>query len=134
VQTHPTLPLFIHNYSEKTQFDKRWDEVTMSCRGLILDNNGDVIARPWKKFFNYGEGRLKIDDVMPVEVTDKMDGSLGILYPRMVIGLSLPEDRLHPTRPSTQQRSGRTATMLRLLLTRITPSSLRLSSLRTESF
>ena len=80
-QTHPTLPLRILNYTEKTAFDKRWDEVTLNCRGLILDNSNNIIARPWKKFFNYGEGRLMIDDVMPVEVTDKMDGSLGILYP-----------------------------------------------------
>lgn len=80
VQKHPRLPLYIYNYTEKAQFDKRWNDATLSCRGLILTENGKVVARPWKKFFNYGEGRLKIDDVMPVEVTDKMDGSLGILY------------------------------------------------------
>lgn len=92
-QTHPTLPLGIWNYSEKAQFDKKWNEATLACRGLITTaveisdfdvhvGDAEVIARPWRKFFNYGEGRLRIDDTMPVEVTDKMDGSLGILYPR----------------------------------------------------
>lgn len=71
----------IYNYTEKTQFAKHWNPVTLACRGLILDRDYNIIARPWKKFFNYGEGRLAIDDTMPVEVTDKMDGSLGILYP-----------------------------------------------------
>lgn len=90
-QTHPTLPLAIWNYTERAQFDKRWNEATLACRGLITTKvevsqfdvhvgDAEIIARPWKKFFNYGEGRLKIDDSMPVEVTDKMDGSLGILY------------------------------------------------------
>lgn len=79
-QSHPTLPLYIYNYTEQAQFAKHWNPVTINCRGLILDANYNVVARPWKKFFNYGEGRLAIDDTQPVEVTDKMDGSLGILY------------------------------------------------------
>jgi len=80
-QVHPTIPLRIFNYTEKCAYDKLWNDVTINCRGLILDASNNIVARPWKKFFNYGEGRLAIDDIMPVEVTDKMDGSLGILYP-----------------------------------------------------
>lgn len=80
IQSNENQTLFIYNYTEKAAYEKHWDAVTLNCRGLILDVDGQIVARPWKKFFNYGEGRLKIDDVMPVEVTDKMDGSLGILY------------------------------------------------------
>lgn len=80
VQTSPNNRLFIYNYTEKAQFEKHWNPVTLNCRGLILDHDMNIVARPWKKFFNYGEGRLMIDDHMPVQVTDKMDGSLGILY------------------------------------------------------
>jgi len=82
VQSNADKTLFIYNYTEKAQFDKHWNPVTLNCRGLILDEYMSIVARPWKKFFNYGEGRLYIDDVMPVQVTDKMDGSLGILYSR----------------------------------------------------
>jgi RNA ligase len=80
VQSHPSLPLFIYNYTEKAQFEKRWNDYTLNCRGLILDDAGKVVARPWKKFFNLGEGFAEFDWDSPVEVTDKMDGSLGILY------------------------------------------------------
>lgn len=80
VQSHPTKPLYIHNYTEEVQFSKRWNKITMACRGLILDNEYNIVARPWKKFFNFGERDLEIDFNAPVEVTDKMDGSLGILY------------------------------------------------------
>lgn len=78
---HPTLPLYIYNYSPEVQYDNRWDEVTLNCRGLILDEAGNIVARPWKKFFNLGQVNLPIQMTDPVEVMDKADGSLGILYP-----------------------------------------------------
>lgn len=78
---HPSLPLFIYNYSPDVQYSNRWDEVTLNCRGLILTNSGAIVARPWKKFFNLGQVNLPIQFDDPVEVMDKADGSLGILYP-----------------------------------------------------
>lgn len=77
---HPTLPLWIYNYSAEVQYDNSWDDVTLNCRGLILDDNWNIVARPWKKFFNLGQVNLPIQFDDPVEVTEKMDGSLGILY------------------------------------------------------
>lgn len=73
----------IFNYTQKCQFSGEWDEVTMQCRGLILNvETGEVIARPFPKFFNYSEYLGKdwsIPNEKPI-VTSKMDGSLGILY------------------------------------------------------
>ena len=82
-QVHPILPLTIWNYSEKVQYEGLWDEVTMSCRGLITDNLGNIVVQPFKKFFNYEE--LVGEGVIPekgdyVYVQEKMDGSLGILF------------------------------------------------------
>ncbi len=34
-QSHPTLPLSIYNYSQSTQYEKHWDEVTLSCIVVI---------------------------------------------------------------------------------------------------
>lgn len=81
-QSHPEFPeLKIFNYTEKTQYSKDWNPVTLACRGLILNiNTGDVVARPWNKFFNVGERDHGINPSDPVEVTDKLDGSLGIIY------------------------------------------------------
>lgn len=80
---HPVEPLAILNYSEKTAYDRVWDDVTRQCRGLIYRTDTfEVVARPFPKFFNYGEheeGTLDLN--APVEVTDKLDGSLGISYP-----------------------------------------------------
>jgi RNA ligase len=78
---HPSLPLTILGYTEKAQFERKWNDATINCRGLIVDHNREIVARPWKKFFNAGEGNILFDMNDRVEVTDKMDGSLGILYP-----------------------------------------------------
>lgn len=81
-QYHPTEPLAILNYTERATYSKTWNEVTLQCRGLIFNTETqDIVARPFSKFFNYGEhpeGAFDLD--AEVIVTDKMDGSLAILY------------------------------------------------------
>jgi len=80
VQKHPDAELYIYNYAAKTQYEGAWNEITLQCRGLILDAYGNPVARPFPKFFNLGE---RPDEVLPdetFEVQDKLDGSLGILY------------------------------------------------------
>jgi RNA ligase len=79
-QTHPTKDLTIWNYSPKVQYEKLWDDITLQCRGLVTNSNGDIVARPFKKFFNYEEHN---PEELPNEdyvVYEKMDGSLGILF------------------------------------------------------
>lgn len=108
-QTHPTLDLTIWNYSPKVQYDRYWDEVTLQCRGLVTNSEGQIIARPFKKFFNYeelvdvkitacetcnrmglrhcahpdecgGTQEYPMIPTEPFEVFEKMDGSLGIVF------------------------------------------------------
>ena len=77
-QVHPSLPLTIWNYAEKVQYENLWDEVTLMCRGLVTDDNGDIVATPFQKFFNIEEG--KFEPTEKFEVYEKMDGSLGIVF------------------------------------------------------
>ena len=35
---HPTLPISIYNYTRETQFNQDWDDITLSMRGTIIDN------------------------------------------------------------------------------------------------
>jgi RNA ligase len=78
-QKHPSLPLTIWNYTEKVQYEGLWDEVTLQCRGLVTwDETGEVVARPFKKFFNIEEGKHRA--TTDFEVWEKMDGSLIIAF------------------------------------------------------
>lgn len=82
-QVHPKYnDLRILNYTQTAQFDGVWNEITEQCRGLIYcATTGEVVARPFKKFYNYGQSQCPaIDMTAPAVVMDKMDGSLGILY------------------------------------------------------
>ncbi|MGM5631942.1 T4 RnlA family RNA ligase [Apibacter raozihei] len=80
VHKHPEHDLFIYNYTQKTQFEKLWDPLTLACRGLILNKNYQIMARPFAKFFNKEELASEEIPKLNYEVYEKMDGSLGILY------------------------------------------------------
>lgn len=79
MQQHPSLPLYIWNYTPACQFANAWDEYTEMARGLITDEDGNIVARPFRKFFNIGQREVRLPSGDP-EVFEKMDGSLGILY------------------------------------------------------
>lgn len=80
---HSHLPLTIYNYSRDCQFQQKWDEVTLQCRGIIIDDANVIVARAFDKFFNYEEVRstnqIPLHDEY-VYFQEKMDGSLGILF------------------------------------------------------
>ena len=79
-QTHPKYDLTIWNYSPRVQYEKLWDDITIQCRGLVTNSKGEIIARPFKKFFNYEEHNLEDIPNEDYVVYEKMDGSLGILF------------------------------------------------------
>jgi len=49
---------------------------------LILDDSGQIIARPFKKFFERHEIFPEILDLLskPIDSSDKWDGALGVMY------------------------------------------------------
>jgi RNA ligase len=78
--SHPTLPIAIYNYSREVQYEGKWDDITKMCRGLVLDGDGNVIAKSFNKFFNMEEHSSDEIPNESFEVFEKMDGSLGILF------------------------------------------------------
>lgn len=90
---HPTANLFILNYTPRTQYQWEWNQATINCRGLIVDQHYNVIAKPFPKFFNLDQWQTLRNNVHhlfgvkyksmfsgPFSTTEKLDGSLGILY------------------------------------------------------
>lgn len=83
---HQTEDLWIYKYTALAQYSQTWDAMTTMCRGLILDTDYNIVARPFKKFFNLEEHLAETNDYAPplpnepYKVYDKLDGSLGILY------------------------------------------------------
>src|ERR1044072_8438282 len=84
---HPMLPLDMYTYTQACVYGGHWNETTRRARGLILERGtGDVVAWPFPKFFNYADhvnGTANVGPLPsgPFEVSDKIDGTLGILFP-----------------------------------------------------
>jgi len=85
IQKHPTKNLWILNYSKTCQYERAWDIVTLSSRGLVVDSEGNIVSRCMKKFFNKEEYEA-YDDLPNIptdegwEAYEKMDGSLMSIF------------------------------------------------------
>lgn len=87
MRRHPDFPeLAVYDYSMNTHFSRGWTDITTECRGLILNTEtGEIVARPFKKFYNNQETDVpdnQFPRTGPIEVMEKSDGSMGILSPR----------------------------------------------------
>ncbi|AXQ66659.1 RNA ligase [Vibrio phage vB_VpS_PG07] len=75
---YPALGLTIHKYSRKVFYDALWGTGPMleESRGLVLDSEGRVIMRPFRKVYNYLERDTckYVDPNMKVRVVEKVNG------------------------------------------------------------
>ncbi len=78
---HPTVDLFLYNYTDKCKKEEYWNDVTLWCRGLILNADNEIKYHPFKKFFEYQQ---LYPEFLPLtdsyKVYEKKDGFLGIMY------------------------------------------------------
>jgi RNA ligase len=81
-QHHREFGYRILNYTTRTVIEHGWDDTTERCRGLVLDRDNNVVARPVRKFHNFTGVRPPgfVLTKSPL-VYDKVDGSLGIVVP-----------------------------------------------------
>lgn len=81
----PCGKLMLYNYTDKTTYEKKWNDHTLNARGTVYEiATGNVVARAFPKFFNFGElATSKSRNLLKEKnftVCEKMDGSLGIVY------------------------------------------------------
>ena len=74
-----------YNYSEKTNNQGLWDEITMFNRGNVYEKKtGKLIAKAMPKFMNLGQLSIEEQEKLVKQpkftLTEKMDGCLGIIY------------------------------------------------------
>jgi hypothetical protein len=81
IKRHPQYPLFLLNYTPRTQYRQKWCKELVHARGLVVGEDGKILARPLPKFFNHYEimdlEELQDDEY---EVYEKFDGSLVIMF------------------------------------------------------
>lgn len=97
ISAHRQGDLVGFKYTNETIFAEDWDVVTLNARGIVFnEKTGEIVARPFKKFFNYqeffnGDGvHSTLFEKVPNEwkpnlcgkfiTLEKADGSLGIVF------------------------------------------------------
>ena len=70
--------LAILNYTKKAQFERKWNDYTRVCRGLVVNwETGEIVINSPEKFFNIGEQEApNLDDWEgdPLSYCEKLDG------------------------------------------------------------
>jgi RNA ligase len=75
--------LTIYKYTSKCDLEGNWNFHTKMARGLILDDSGKIVARPFTKFWNLNQRPETNANVLPAEtpeLSDKLDGSLIVTF------------------------------------------------------
>lgn len=87
ISNHPVLPLRILKYSYTVQYKFEpadWSPLLKMCRGLILDDENNIIAKGFVKFFNYQEDiKAQIELETPdniIGLYDKSDGTQILMF------------------------------------------------------
>jgi len=48
--------LYLFSYTREAMWENRWNDFEQLCRGLIINGRtGEIVARPFRKFFNWGQ-------------------------------------------------------------------------------
>lgn len=67
--------MWLYNYNDNVLVDRN-HPVLVKCRGLVVDNEGNILNFPFERFFNeFEEEKAKID-WCSAEIHEKVDGSL----------------------------------------------------------
>ncbi|ACA16673.1 hypothetical protein M446_2212 [Methylobacterium sp. 4-46] len=88
--------------------------VSLECRGLKFDRDGQIIARPFHKFFELGE-RQRLEEVdwsAPHAVLDKLDGVM--VHPVLLDGRMVFMTRAGATAPARAAQAEANAAILDL--------------------
>ncbi len=91
MEKHPDADLYIFGITTLGRKRIIWDDLNVNCRGLIINSEGEVMARAFTKFFTFrgylSENKLLLAEGQVLDIpegaytiTEKMDGSLSILY------------------------------------------------------
>lgn len=73
--------LYVLKYKNSVFFNNLWgvDDRLLECRGTVVDEDYNIISRPFTKVFNYKENGTTLDPYAHVTATRKVNGFLGVL-------------------------------------------------------
>ena len=90
-EKHPFADLYIYGYYSDSGRKIIWDDINKYCRGIILDGEGNIIERPFNKFWTFQQyisnNLILLNDCQILRlpegdfrITEKVDGTMVTLY------------------------------------------------------
>lgn len=92
-EKHPCGQLYLYGYYSDniTKQPTVWDDISKHCRGIILDSHGDIVERPFPKFWTFcqylsksmvllSENRIYRIPSGKFRILEKIDGTMVTLY------------------------------------------------------
>lgn len=91
VEKHPNTDLFIYGYFQEDNKARVWDNISIHCRGMIVDSDGNVVEHPFKKFWTFkqylsknmillNDNQIKRIPEGKFRILEKVDGTMCTLY------------------------------------------------------
>lgn len=91
VEKHPDADLYIYGYYNEPGKKCVWDDISIHCRGMIVDGHGNVVEHPFKKFWTFkqyltpktillNENQIKRIPEGKIRILEKIDGTMCTLY------------------------------------------------------
>lgn len=75
--TYPGL--YVLKYSRRVFFDSLWNDILEECRGLVVDEDWNIVVHPFTKIYNHGERDTTMPDLEPVVAVEKVNGFMAAL-------------------------------------------------------
>lgn len=69
--------VYVLKYKNKVFYKNLWTPELLECRGTVVDEDYNIISRPFTKILNYGENNTRIDRDEPVLAVRKTNGFMG---------------------------------------------------------
>ncbi|SEA10158.1 RNA ligase [Segatella bryantii] len=90
-EKHPNADLYIYGYYSSTDKPTVWDEISIHCRGMIVNGQGEVMEHPFTKFWTYKQYLNKYTVLLNdnqifkipkgnFRILEKIDGTMCTLY------------------------------------------------------
>lgn len=90
-EKHPNANLYIYGYYTSLTLPTIWDEISIHCRGMIVDALGNVLEHPFNKFWTFKQYLNKYtvllndNQIMKIpegdfRIIEKIDGTMCTLY------------------------------------------------------
>lgn len=78
---YPEMCLHVFKYARNVFFKNLWntDSLLKEARGLVMNDNGEIVVYPFTKTFNYLENGTTVDPEMYVIAPRKMNGFMATL-------------------------------------------------------